>query len=166
MPGPRAVVVLLALIASGVVGVLVAVGHGPSPAPRQPRPTESAALHVLHSWDHRRAIAYATGSAAALRDLYVPGSRAGAADLRVLRAYRARALRVSGMRMQVLALSVLESRPGRRRVQVTDRLVGAVAVRGDRRVGLPHDRASTRVVTMMRGGDNQWRVASVTEAGD
>ncbi len=163
MPSPRVVVVLLALVA-GAAAVLVTVIERPAPAPSGPTLGRgSAALRVLHSWDRRRATAYATGSTTALRDLYVPGSEAGTNDLRVLRAYRARALRVSGMRMQVLALSVIESRPGWRRVQVTDRLVGAVAVHAGRRVRLPQDRASTRVVTMMRGADHRWRVASVTD---
>jgi hypothetical protein len=164
VPRSRSAVALLVLLAGAVAVVVVAVGDRPPPAPRgQALTRESAALRVLHSWDSRRATAYATGSTTALRDLYVPGSRAGAADLRVLHAYRARALRVRGMRMQVLALSVLGSRPGWRRVRVTDRLVGAVAVRADRRVRLPQDRASSRVITLMRGGEGRWRVASVTD---
>jgi hypothetical protein len=164
VPRSRSVVALLALLASAVVVVVVAIGDRPAPAPDGPALTrESAALRVLHTWDSRRATAYASGSTTALRDLYVPGSRAGAADLRVLHAYRARALRVRDMHMQVLELSVLGSRPGWRRVRVTDRLVGAVAVRADRRVRLPLDRASSRVITMMRGGDGRWRVASVID---
>jgi hypothetical protein len=121
----------------------------------------SSALLVLHSWDERRATAYAHGSAAELRDLYVPGSAAGRADLRVLAGYQRRALRVTGMHMQVLSLSVLQSRPGWRRVHVTDRLVGAAAVGGQRHVRLPRDLPSTRTLTMMRGVDGRWRVAAV-----
>lgn len=160
---PRVVLVVLALVVSGVVGVLLAADNDSAPARPAPTLRESSALRVLHSWDHRRAAAYAVGSTAALRDLYVPGSGAGVADLRMLRSYRARAIRVTGMRMQVLALAVLESRPGRRRVRVTDRLVGAVAVRGHRRLRLPRDQASARVVTLVRGADRRWRVTSVTD---
>jgi hypothetical protein len=155
--------VLLALVVSGVVWVLLTADRETPPARPAPTLHETSALRVLHSWDRRRAAAYATGSTTALRDLYVPGSGAGVADLRMLGSYRARALRVTGMRMQVLALSVLEARPGWRRVRVTDRLVGAVTVHGQQRVRLPHDQASTRVVTLMRGADRRWRVTSVTD---
>lgn len=159
----RAVVVLLAAIAACVV--VLSVGHRSAPTPPAPSRIDASALQLLHSWDERRAAAYAAGSARALSDLYVPGSAAGRADLRVLRDYRARALRVAGMRMQVLAVSVLASRPGRRRLQVTDQLVGAVAVRGRRRLPLPRDRPSTRALTLMRGSDGRWRVADVTDSG-
>ena len=86
----------------------------------------------------------------------------GEADLRLLRRYRARGLRVTGMRTQVLALHVLEQRPHRRRVEVSDRLAGAVVVGGGRRTTLPRDAASTRVVTLVQAPGGRWRVAAVT----
>ena len=43
-------------------------------------------MRVLRSWDLRRSRAYARGDGAALADLYVPGSRTGAADRVVLAA--------------------------------------------------------------------------------
>jgi hypothetical protein len=94
----------------------------------------------------------------------VVGSAAGAADLRLLDAYRAQGLRVVGMRMQVLAVAVLEARPDRWSLRVTDRLARAVAVQGGRRRDLPRDRSSTRVITLMRGPDAVWRVSSVSDA--
>lgn len=124
-------------------------------------PREASALDVLHQWDVQRSAAWAAGSARRLRDLYVAGSGAGASDVRLLRDYRARGYRVEGMRMQVLALRLLEERPDRLRVEVTDRLDGAVAVHAGRRLTLPTDRPSTRTVTLVRGADGTWRVAAV-----
>lgn len=136
------------------------------------------ALRVLRSWDSARAAAYAGGDVTGLRDLYVPGSAAGAADVRLLRHYRSRSFRVVGMRTQVLAFGLLETGRERMRVRVTDRLTGAVAVRpGVRvvlppaagtvrpgeRVVLPRDRASVRVLTLVRGDDGRWRVSDVAD---
>ena len=167
MPKLRVVVaVVLTLVAAVLVVALVKVEQRPEavagPATGSP---ETAALRVLRGWDERRAAAYARGSVRGLRELYVPGSEAGAADLRVLRLYQARHLRVSGMRMQVLGLVVLRTRPRAWRLRVTDRLVGATAVGAAHRLRLPHDRASTRVVSLMRGGDGRWRVATVADVG-
>lgn len=92
----------------------------------------------------------------------MPGSRAGTADVRTLSAYLARGLRVEGMRMQLLAVTVLEERPGRIRLQVTDRLTGAVAVDPQGRVRLPSDSASARVVVLVRS-DAGWQVAGVSD---
>lgn len=123
--------------------------------------TERPALRVLHRWDARRARAYASGDAATLRSLYLPGSQAAAADVRVLRAYAARGLRVRGIRMQVLEVRVLAHRPGLWRLRVTDRLHHAVAVGPDgRRVALPHADASTHDIVLRRDR-GVWRVAAV-----
>jgi hypothetical protein len=157
----------MALLALALVVALVTVSRSPS------RPTASAApvargdgdaLRVLRAWDGRRAAAYAGGSARRLRDLYLPGSATGAVDVRLLEGYRARGLRVAGMRTQLLGVAVLERRPDRWTLRVTDRLAGAVAVDAGRRLRLPRDASSTRVVTMMRGGDGRWRVSTVVDA--
>lgn len=135
----------------------------PDPAP-DPAVDDAAAaaLRVLHAWDARRADAWAAGSPARLRALYLSGSAAGEADVRLLRGYRSRGLRVTGMRTQVLALHVLEERPHRWRVRVSDRLAGAAVVGAGRRTLLPRDAASTRVVTLVRAPGARWRVAAVT----
>jgi hypothetical protein len=166
MPSPRGVAaVVVTLVVAAMVVVLVRAGQPPAvQADRAPTTQRApAALRMLHAWDERRAAAYAAGSVAGLRELYVPGSTAGGADVRMLRGYRARHLRVSGMRMQVLALVVLRAGPGRWRLRVTDRLVGATVAGAGRRIVLPHDEASTRMVSMMRGADGHWRVASVSD---
>lgn len=145
---------------------------GPVTAERRPAlearhdpsvPASVAALRTLGGWDRRRAEAYSAGSLPLLRDLYVVGSGAGAADLRLLAAYRARGLRVVDMRTQVLAVAVLEARRDRWALRVTDRLARAVAVQHGRRLALPRDRSSTRVIVLMRGPDARWRVASVSD---
>jgi hypothetical protein len=119
------------------------------------------ALQVLHDWDSRRATAYATGSAAELRDLYLPGSAAGLADQRVLQRYRARGLRVVDLRVQLLGVAVTDRRPDRWTLRVTDRVAGGIAVGAAGRTPLPRDTSTTQVVTLVRGDDDRWRVSDV-----
>ena len=116
----------------------------------------------LLRWDARRASAWARGSVPDLRALYLPGSAAGRADVAALERYAARGLQVEGMRMQVLAWSVVATGPRRVVLRVTDRLVGGVAVRPDGTVlaRLPADRPSERTLTLVsRGGS--WVMATV-----
>lgn len=136
----------------------------PAAVSRQARPAAVSqqgrpAVEVLRGWDEARAAAYASGSVASLRELYARG--AGASDVRLLRSYLRRGYRVEGMRMQLLAVTVLAHRPGRWLLRVTDRLAGAEAVRYDERVALPRDRASTRTVRLARAEDGRWRVVAV-----
>lgn len=121
---------------------------------------EGWALRLLRGWDSRRSRAWASADAAGLRRLYAAGSAAGRRDLAMLRSWRDRGLVVRGMRMQVLDLHVGALAPGRVRMVVTDRLVGAVAVRGARRLDLPRDAPTTRRLTFVRR-DGRWRLAAV-----
>ena len=155
----------------GAFGVGFASSGGAAPvdssSPSPPAATAEAvpivsapAVDVLRGWDLSRAHAYAHGDAEALRSLYVAGSVAGTTDVRLLRSYAGRGLRVEGMKMQILAVDVLAHSQSRWRIRVTDRLFRAVAVGNGARVVLPRDQASTRVVAMLlRAG--AWRVASV-----
>jgi hypothetical protein len=120
------------------------------------------AVGVLHEWDRRRAAAYAEGDATALRRLYVPGSTAGRADVRLLKGYVARGYVVTGMRMQLMAVRVVATSADRLRLRVTDRLSEAVAVTDTDRVRLPHDEASDRVIVLCRDAGG-WRVAAVRD---
>jgi len=157
--------VVLGLL-TGVTAVVVAVrGDRPPYAPHdrgvaRGSGAEPFAVGVLRRWDARRSRAYADADPAALRALYVAGSRAGAADLAVLRGYRQRDLRVTGMRTQVLGVRVVGRTPRRLTLVVTDVLAGAVAVSGGRRWALPRDRPSTRRVVLVKNG-GVWRVAEV-----
>ena len=124
------------------------------------RPAARPAVEVLRGWDEARAAAYAAGSVQALRELYA--GAAGTSDVRLLRSYLRRGYRVEGMRMQLLAVEVLAHDPGSWRLRVTDRLAGAVAVGHSERRALPRDRASTRIVRLVRAGSGRWRVVSVS----
>jgi ribosomal protein L31E len=136
----------------------------PSREPVQASTRTAPAVDVLHDWDRARARAFARGDTVALRRLYTSRSRAGTADVRTLRQYVRRGLRVEGMRMQLLAVDVLEQGSDRIQLRVTDRLAdGAVAVDATSRLPLPDDVASTRVVELVRrDGSGPWQVASVS----
>jgi hypothetical protein len=120
-------------------------------------------VRTLAGWDRRRAAAWRLGSTRRLADLYVAGSAAGTRDVTSLRGYLRRGYRVSGMRMQLLRVAVLARAPDRWRLAVTDRLVGATVLRDGRRTALPRDSATRHLVTLMRGGDGRWRVATVAD---
>lgn len=152
-----------------VVAVLVVVVTRPDPDPRPARPAARVPagpsalpgpVAVLAAWDERRSAAWADGDAQALEGLYVDGSGAGAADVRLLRDYRRRGLRVEGMTTQVLAVRVAHRSTDRLEVVVTDRVVGAEAVGAGAAVALPVGRPSTRRVVLVREGGS-WLVADV-----
>lgn len=129
----------------------VEAGHATGPAVR--------AAAMLRAWDRARAEAWASGSVGALRRLYV--GAAGAPDVRLLRAYLERDLRVRDLQVQVLALEVLHRGPGEWRLRVTDRLAGGTVVGVDgAREQLPRDRATTRALALRRV-DGRWRMAAV-----
>lgn len=155
--GPPAVVTPAAS-----AGTSAGASAGMSPAPRAGpvagRSPTARALAVLRAWDRARASAWARGDPAALAALYAPGSRAGAADVVMLRRWQARGLRVRGMRMQVLGAALRARAPGRLVFVVTDRLVGAVAVPGA--LPLPRDQPSTRRLDFRRVGE-RWLLAGV-----
>lgn len=171
---PRRLLPALTAVACALVVVTLVVGHGrpdgtartdvrragaPTAASGHPAPRPAA---VLAGWDQRRAAAWARGDAAALAELYAPGSRSGAADVRLLRAYAGRGLRVEGLTTQVLALRVVERSPRRLVLVVTDRVVGGSAVGGAAPVALPADRASTRRVLLVRQR-GRWVVAEARD---
>lgn len=169
MTRARACILPLALAGFVIAAVWLAPWDRASePVHRAPTapPARSAgatALGILHAWDADRARAYATLRTQRLRELYVPGSSAGRADVELLRRYQQRGVRVAGMRTQVLSLAVLVHRADLWRLRVTDRLVGAVAVGHGSRATLPRDRPSAHEITLMRATDGSWRVAVVRE---
>lgn len=131
------------------------------PAPVAAIPASGPAVRaaaVLRVWDRARAAAWARGSVGALRRLYVSG--AGASDVRLLEAYVERGLRVRDLRVQVLSIDVLDRRPGEWRLRVTDRLAAGTAVGPSVRQPLPRDRASRRILRLVRD-EGAWRMAVV-----
>jgi hypothetical protein len=171
---PRRLLPALTAVACAlVVAMLVVVVARPDPAPRPRLPSQvsapsapqlarSAPAAVLAAWDERRSAAWAAGDARALARLYAGGSGAGAADVRLLRDYGRRGLRVEGMATQVLGLRVAARSPGRLELVVTDRVVGAQAVGSGAPVALPVGRPSTRRVVLVREGA-RWVVAEVRD---
>ena len=174
---PRRLLPALTAVACAlVVATLVVVVARPDPAPRPrltgpassaeassaPRPDRSGPAAVLGAWDEQRSAAWAEGDAGALERLYADGSGAGAADVRLLRDYGRRGLRVEGMTTQVLGLRVAARSPSRLELVVTDRVVGAAAVGSGAPVSLPVDRPSTRRVVLVREGAG-WVVAEVRD---
>lgn len=161
---------LTAVLLCGL-GCLLAAGVAWRPAaPANPavRPAAAAGvdraapLAVLAAWDRERAAAWRRGDPAALRRLYVVGSRTGRADRALLAAYARRGLRVAGLRMQRAAVEVLAADPERVVLVVTDRVVGASAVGRRGRATLPEDDWSTRTVVLVRV-EEQWRVAEARD---
>jgi len=133
------------------------VTPAPVPAPRG----EVQAAVVLREWDQRRATVWAEGGEGELTALYVPGAAAGRRDVAMLASWRARGLRVEGLRTQVLDLQLLARGPGRLEVQVVDRVVAGTAVGPGVRRPLPQDAPSTRRV-VLRDGPAGWQVARVS----
>ncbi len=117
---------------------------------------------ILAAWDRRRAAAWADGDVEALQALYVAGSRAGAADVGLLRHYLQRGLTVEGLTTQVLSLEVVRRSPARLVLVVTDRVMGGRAVGEEASVALPGDRASTRRVVLVRE-EERWLVAEARD---
>jgi hypothetical protein len=166
----RLLPVLVALAACAVLataglvllrpGVPVADRGVSAPAPRDV--ADGTARAVLAGWDARRSRAWAAGDVAALRRLYVPGSRAGRGDVRMLRAYVARGLRVRGLGTQVLALRVVRESPRLLELVVTDRVTGGEAVGRGRPLALPADRPSTRRLVLRRMG-GRWLLDEVRD---
>ena len=92
-----------------------------------------------------------------LRRLYVAGSRAGRADVRLLREYAASGTRLQRLTTQVFAVDVLDRAPGRLRLRVVDRVAGGEVVRAGRVSALRSGPVVTRRVELVRR-DAGWQV--------
>lgn len=163
---PRRLAFLLSVgltLAAVLAGVTALSDRPPAPAPRAVAARVAAvvpAIDVLHRWDLRRSRAWAEGDVRALRRLYTPGSRTGRRDAAALTAYADRGLRVTGVRMQLLAVELRSSAEDAMVLLVTDRMTRAVARGGGHPVVLPRDEPSTwRVSLRLLAGE--WRVAEV-----
>jgi hypothetical protein len=163
---PRRLLPILAgLTLLAVLGTVALVALRPDPvdvAVPVDAPAVDWPRDVLADWDARRARAWADGDVAALRRLYVHGSRSGRADAGMLASYVDRGLTVRGLRTQVLALEVLDASVDVVDVRVTDRVAGAEAVDGRTVVPLPDDRPSTRRV-VLRLVEGEWLVDEVRD---
>jgi hypothetical protein len=168
----RLLPVLTALAVACVAATLVVTLARARPEPRPEPPTRAREVAapavppgpaaILSAWDERRAAAWAEGDLGALRGLYVAGSRAGAADVRLLGHYVERGLTVEGLTTQVLSLEVVRRSPARLVLVVTDRVVGGRAVGRTSSAALPGDHASTRRVVLVRERE-RWLVAEARD---
>ncbi len=147
------------VVSSGVVSRR-SPALAPQPAVRH-RADLVAGLAVLRAWDARRARAWARSDPAPLRSLYVPGSSAGRADVRLLRAYRSRGLVVRRLVTQVFAVQVRHRASEVLRLRVSDRVAGGVVVHRGRTEPLGSTTPVTREVVLRLVGST-WRVARVS----
>lgn len=160
----------MAFLARSVAGlVLLATISTPTAAPVQVaavarRPGLVEALVVLHGWDARRSRAWAAGDAQALGSLYVRGSAAGRADVRLLRAYGARGVVVRRIQTQVFAVRVLHRDIRTLGLRVFDRVAGGELVLDGHATALRSSRPVTRNIEFRRV-TGEWRVVAISDSG-
>lgn len=145
----------------GVLAPASAPASGPPSG--APRSDLVSSLEVLHGWDDRRAAAWAEGDVAALRSLYAPGSRAGRADVRLLRAYVARGVVVRRLVTQVFAVEVVHRDATSVRLRVFDRVAGGEVVRHGRVEPLGSSVPVRRTIQLRREWGS-WQVVSVSDS--
>ena len=121
---------------------------------------EAHAALLLGAWDRRRAAAWAVGDRDSLSALYVPGSRAGAADVAMLDGWTGRGLTVRHLTTQLLGVRVLARGPRRWVLRVRDRVTGGVAAGAALTEPLSSGSEMEREIVLHRRGGS-WRVASV-----
>jgi hypothetical protein len=149
--------VLLGLLVSLVAGGPVATA-AQGPAPRRDL---VEALEVLHGWDARREQAWAAADERALRSLYVRGSAAGRADVRLLRDYTGHGLVVRRIMTQVFAVTVLEREARMLRLNVFDRVAGGQLLHRGDALPLGSSEPATRTVEL-RSVSGRWLVVSIS----
>lgn len=160
------------VVTAWVVGLALLLPRGPAEAPAPTAPASvspsgardaelAEAAAVLAAWDDRRAAAWAADDAVALRALYAAGSRAAAADVRLLARWRDAGWRVVDLRSQVLALAVVRATDDRLLLRVVDRVAGGRVVGRDGGVvsALPGTTATTRLVDLRRA-DAGWQLTA------
>lgn len=169
---------VVGLLATAVVAALALLLPGapadPSQAPSAPAPSRPSgevadATEVLAAWDSQRAAAWSAGDAEALARLYAPGSRAAAADLRLLRRWQDAGWRVEELRTQVLALVVVRSTPDRLVLRVVDRVSGGRVVPVAAATGASDDRplpgtAATARTVELRRVAGAWQLVASSRA--
>lgn len=152
------------LFAALLVATLAVPPAPVASATQVPRSGVEHALSVLHAWDQQRAQAWGASDEAAVESLYVRGSSAAVADVRLLRSYTSRGFVVRRLVTQVFGLRVLRSAPDRLVVRVLDRVAGGEVTTPDGSVRLPSTRPVVRRIVLVHL-TGHWRVASVTGSG-
>lgn len=134
----------------------------PSGEPGSGSPRRWARL-VLAGWDADRAQAWRRADPAALRDLYLPASRAADRDVGLLRRWTRAGWRVRELRTEMQRLHVLSADPRRVVLRVRDRVaeVRAEHQHTGRVRRWTEQPWQTRTLRLRRA-DGGWKVASVT----
>jgi hypothetical protein len=130
------------------------------PAPTRLASTGSDWVTVLDRLDRRRERAYALGDPHRLRSVYVAGSPVLRHDLELLRAYRERGVRLTGVRLRVLDAREMGRDGPYVRLRVIDRLDRPTAHTEHGSVRMPRDQATARVI-VLRDVAEGWRIAAV-----
>jgi len=183
MSSRRTQIVLLVVLIASTITLNFLWRHQPGKRVADHRPQSTThpvesdrarALVVLRSWDSQRAAAYSSANAGALSRLYVPGSVAGANDVRMLRQYAKRGWRVTGMRIQILGIDLVDHSDNSLSLVVTERLAQATAratrsqvIRGDlarKSVVLPRAQTTVHRVELRRSAGS-WLVNEVSTLG-
>ncbi|MGH3355745.1 MAG: hypothetical protein ACRDOJ_07580 [Nocardioidaceae bacterium] len=133
---------------------------GPAAA-LQSRREGGAWREVLAALDLLRARAYAESDARLLRAVYTPRSRVLRVDRALLRRYHRRGVRVTGLRMRVIGLHVVERRGRHVVLRVREQVSGGVAISAGVRRMLSADEPETRLITLHRDHGAGWRIAAV-----
>jgi hypothetical protein len=130
-------------------------------------PTASAVdwRKVVHDLDARRDRAFLAGDLAALRQVYVPGSKALTIDETALRTLLSRRLRAHGLRLVLVSVTVVETRAVRTSLHVVDRLPAYELVDATGRPAVRRPARGLRSwrLDLDRVGSG-WRIASVRAA--
>lgn len=130
------------------------------------RAARERAVRVLSEWDARRSAALAVGDAAALRRLYVRDSPLARADVRMLRRYQQRGVRLTSVSQQVVSVQVRVSSARAVEVGVVERLaVAHVRTQGPGAELRPlaTTRYARRELRFVRSADG-WRLSSARAA--
>ena len=157
----RFLATLLLLVAPAVELASVEPVETTRPSPRSDL---ADSLEVLHAWDARRARAWAEVDSDALRALYVRGSEAGRADVRLLHAYEQRGIVVRRLVTQVFAVRVQHRDDETVRLKVFDRVAGGEVIHAGQPADMRSSRPVTRTVTFRRVSGS-WRVSGVSGSG-
>jgi hypothetical protein len=114
---------------------------------------------VLARLDRLRSRAFQRLRPALLQRVYLSGSALLRRERAVLDDYRDRGVRLLGVRLRSTELRVVSFGRNRVTVRVVERLGPTRALVGSRRVRLPVDAPTSRVLRLMRGGAG-WRIAA------
>jgi hypothetical protein len=155
----------MASVARSVAGLVLALSsaHPVPVAAQAPGSGLVEALAVLHGWDALRSRAWTAGDPEALRSLYVRGSAAGRADVRLLRAYDERGVVVRRIQTQVFAVRVLRRDAGTLVLRVFDRVAGGELVQDGHAAPLHSSRPVSRNIEFRRVA-GEWRVVAVSDS--